>query len=209
MIDRKRFSFLFLILVVIAASGCRSGRGGDGGFGSETERWSRVQAELLREASRSLGVPVQIENISQFSEGGATLITAPAEGLERVPATELPRGVNLGVAYVNSPGQSFPAGAYALRVSAPDPRIGENQGVIHLINANGSRVAQMAARITVDSLTTTPFNPSRRVSTRLAGHCKSGRETCYCCPTNGWIVCTETLFVSPNFQVDQELRPVP
>lgn len=153
-----------------------------------------AQAAQIREAGQRLGVPVQLDRMTYVSQANAALLTAPVQGLENVPATALPNGVDVAVAYLDSPGQRYPAGYYRLRGVAQPREPGTVQGTLQVIDSGNTVVAELPARYDIVSMRV-PDRPVTRftdvifASSRLAGHCAGGKETCYCCP-NGWIVCT-------------------
>lgn len=177
------------------ATGCYSG--GGGGPARPTDA-VKVHTELLRQASERLGVPVRTERLVTVSQGGATFISAPAANLESVPATQLPQGVNVAVAYLDSPGQRYPAGFYTLRAVADARQPGTVEGRMQVVDANRQVAGEIPARYEIFSMTL-PDRPERLItnvsfhSSRLAGHCNPATETCYCC-TNGWIVCTSKIW---------------
>jgi hypothetical protein len=185
--------FVWGICLAMILGGCHS----TGGYGRPTDSLN-TQTALLRAASERLGVPVRTERMVTVSQGGATLLTAPAANLEAVPATELPQGVDVAVAYLDSPRQPFPAGFYTLRGFADAREPGTVEGRMDVVDANRQVVGQLPARFEIFSMTL-PDRPERLVtnvsfhSSRLAGHCNPATETCYCC-TNGWIVCTSRIW---------------
>jgi len=188
-------------LIGLAGGGCRTASTND----VAGSAWTRAQAALLSQAGERLGVPVQTERMVHFAQAGAALSTAPAANLDTIPATELPRGVNVAVAYVDSPGANVPTGFYTVRAIADARQVGTIEGRVQLVDARGRVASESPASFDIQSMTI----PDRRTidvttvslsSIRLAGHCNAAYETCYCC-TNGWIVCTRRLLVPRDIAI--------
>jgi hypothetical protein len=194
-----RYLIILAVFLSIFTGGCYS----TGALSRPTDS-VKTHADLIRQASERLGVPIRTERMVTVSQGGATFLTAPAANLESVPATELPRGVDVAVAYLDSPGQTYPAGFYILHGVANAQQPGTVEGRIQLLDANRRVAGDIPARFEIFSMTL-PDRPERLItnvsfhSSRLAGHCNPNTETCYCC-TNGWIVCTSNVW-QPNLQL--------
>jgi|GEM_PF-2536030 len=188
-------TLLTLSFVGLAGNGCRTASKNE----VASSAWTQAQAALLSQAGERLGVPVQTGQMVHFAQAGAALSTAPAANLDTIPATELPRGVNVAVAYVDSPGGNVPRGFYTVRAFADARQVGALEGRVQLVDAQGRIASEGPATFEIHSM----MIPDRRTidlttvsvsSLRLAGHCNAQFETCYCC-TNGWIVCTRRLLV--------------
>lgn len=187
----RRASLLFITTIsILSTVACTHIR--------NPEEAVEAQVRLLREAGQRMGVPVRAERAVTVAQGGATFLTAPAANLEGIPATELPRGVNVGVAYVDSAQASYTPGFYTLRAFAEPRQPGTVEGRLDLLDVNQNVVTTLPARFEITSMTL-PDNPDRLITnvtfsaSRLAATCDARYETCYCC-TNGWIVCTSRLY---------------
>ena len=191
---RKRVSvFMSGVLLVITAN-CGTG----GGITSDTARVTMAQATAIRDAGVRLGVPVSTERMVHFAEPQVSWFEASAANLEKIAATELPRGVNVCVAYFDMPGQKFPKGFYKIRAVAEVRQVGRIDGRAELINEKGEIVATLPGKVEVQSMTV-PENAASRLTavTLCAGAaCNVGDVTppiagfwaCQTCP-NGWRFC--------------------
>jgi hypothetical protein len=209
-IRRKHVVAAMLTVAALVASGCSTAsRGGINGGAI----WPRTQAEEIRKAGDRLGVPVETENMVSFAQSGTTFTTATARAWRTTAATELPRGINFAVAYLDSPGQRFSPGFYTLRAFAEPHGVGTVAGRIQVINAAGEVAGEVPATIDVRSLTVPPEAAITAPTIAVVGvpvpaavdptKCKYGNKICYCC-TNGTLICTDGL-VGPldiNNQVD-------
>lgn len=190
--------FAMVVVAALMASGCHStSRVGINGVAI----WPRAQAEEIQKAGERLGVPVETENMLNLSQAGATLMTATARSWRATPATDLPRGVNYAVAYLDSPGQTFPAGYYTLRAFAEPRGIGTVPARIQVIDAGGRVATEVAGTIDVASLTVPP--EAARIAPTIAvfpipvqngPSCRWGNKICHCC-SNGQLVCTDRLWL--------------
>lgn len=197
-IRRKPVVAAMIAVAALVASGCSSSsRGG----GSTVIVWPRGQAEEIRKAGDRLGVPVETENMVSFAQSGTTFTTATARAWRTTAATELPRGINFAVAYLDSPGQRFSPGFYTLRAFAEPRGVGTVPGRIQVINAAGEVAGEVAAAIDVRSLTVPPAAATIAPTIAVIGFpvpapqgptCKFGNKICYCC-TNGTLICTDGL----------------
>jgi hypothetical protein len=168
-----------------------------------SENWTTAQSKLIRQAGKRLGVPVRTERMVHFAQASASWFAASAASLERTPATELPRGVNVGVAYFDLPGQKFPKGFYKMRVFADVKQVGQVDGRAQLINEKGKIVGELRAKVDVKSMTL-PERPTSRltaVTLCTGAACNIGGGTppivgfwaCYAC-SNGFTVCLSVGF---------------
>jgi hypothetical protein len=185
---------LAVALCGVSASGCRSG-------GLETStKLAEAQSDLLRQAAARADVVIEEREIAHFNQAGATLSTAPVRGLENVPATELPGGIDLAFAYLDSPGQEFPAGFYRLRAVANVREVGTTPGRIDVVAADGRLAGTLPATFEVSSMRVPNVDFPRTTVIRrypcsgsTPGKCDHTAEICYCC-TNGIVTCTPRLF---------------
>jgi hypothetical protein len=144
---------LIAAVVTIAATGCCTGSGSKGrGIDAATSNWTKETESLLKQAGEQAGVPLQTKSMVHYAQWGASFYTAPAASFETSAATELVRGVDLGVAYVDSPGQKYPKGYYTLKAFANPTQPGEVNGTIQVIGADGRAAAELPATVTVDSM---------------------------------------------------------
>ncbi|MBV8516412.1 MAG: hypothetical protein JO197_03315 [Acidobacteria bacterium] len=150
---RKPILIAFLTLTVAALTGCSCSRtAAPRTIADATRQWTSETEQMLRDEANRLGVPLQTTPMVHYAQWGAAFYTAPAAGLEKVAPADFSRGVNLGVAYVDSPGQSFPAGYYSLRAFA-DPRApGDVDGRLQIIDTGGKVAAEVPATLTVESM---------------------------------------------------------
>jgi len=63
-----------------------------------------------------------------LAQGNVSWFAASVANLESTPATELPRGVNIGVAYFDLLGQKFPRDFYKIRAFADAKQVGRLVG---------------------------------------------------------------------------------
>jgi hypothetical protein len=157
-----------LLLPLLAVGACETRE-------AEGAGWTQTQADQIRRAGEQLGIPVRTDRMVHFAQGGATFFTAPAESLETVPAAALPRGVNLGVAYLDIPGDSLAAGFYGLQVFADPRQVGTVAGRLQWIGADGKVAAEVPATVNLRSLA-----PPERTATpstiTLSAPCPSDTE---------------------------------
>jgi hypothetical protein len=141
---------LIAAVVAVAAIGCTSGRGR--GIDAATANWTRETESLLTKAASQAGVPLDTRSMVHYAQWGASFYTAPAAGFETSAAADLVRGVDLGVAYVDSPGQKYPKGYYTLKAFANPTQPGDVNGTIQVIGADGRTAAELPATVSVDSI---------------------------------------------------------
>jgi len=192
-------SVLLIVGVALLAYGCRPN--------GETPDWPAAQAELVRQAGQRLRVPVRTDRMANFAQPGVSWFAAPAANLETIPATELPRGVDIGVAYFDLPGQKFPKGFYKIHAVADVKLVGRVEGKAQLINEKGETVGEVPATVEVKSMTVPADVGSRltTVSICTGAACNIGGGTppitgfwaCQSCP-NGWHACFYVGFL-PEF----------
>ena len=152
---RQHVTTVLITLTVAAAAltGCRSARPAPARtIADATKQWTSETERLLRDEANRLGVPLQTTPMVHYAQWGASFYTAPAAGLEKIAPEEFTRGVNLGVAYVDSPGQSFPAGYYSLRAFADPRQPGDVEGRLQIIDNGGNVAAEVPATLTVDAM---------------------------------------------------------
>jgi hypothetical protein len=153
---RKPVLATLIALTVTAAAvltGCSSSRSAaPRTIADATKQWTSETERMLRDEANRLGVPLQTTPMVHYAQWGAAFYTAPAAGLETVAPADFSRGVNLGVAYVDSPGQSFPAGYYSLRAYADPRQPGDVDGRLQIIDTSGKVAAEVPATLTVDAM---------------------------------------------------------
>jgi hypothetical protein len=186
----------------------------EGRVESSQPSWVKQGAEELRRHAERLGVPVRTEGMVQFSQLGVALLAAPATGLEAIPATRYPEGVDLGAAYLDLPGKvstrdgaplDIPGGFYRLRAVAAEAReVGKVGGRVQLVNAEGRVVAEVPADFEIRSLTVPPEAQTQRTVLALTAEpSRGGGERqrlivigiCWLCPNGMW-VCLIFVFAS-------------
>ena len=79
-------------------------------------------------------------------------VAATIAGLERVPATELVRGIDTGYIYLNGASDLDP-GFYLMRVTTRTAELGENAGVLQLYDKTGNLVWSEPTLLFIHSLT--------------------------------------------------------
>lgn len=207
-----RYAFgLVVVALILLAAACQSTRSDINGVAI----WPRTQAQEISRAAGYLGVQVETENMVSVSQGGATLSTATIRSWRSTPATELPNGVNYAVAYLNSPGQRFPAGYYTLRAFANPHGVGQVEGRVQVIDATGRTVNEVPATIDISSMTVPPGADRFAPTIGIVGipiapqpngpYCRWGNKICHCCG-NGQLVCTGGLW-EPNFSTAVAATP--
>lgn len=156
---------------------------------------TKERADMIRQAGERLGTPVRTDTMVQLAEGASLSFIAPAANLETSPATELRRGVNIGVAYLDSSRGRVPTGYYRLRALADVRRVGTLRGRIQLLDAGGRVAAELTATVEVQSLTLPrqSKNRSTEITVRTGPIEPSGLRVVYWCVRcpNGYFVCWE------------------
>jgi hypothetical protein len=183
-------------------------------FGRLLDALKHPIAQTMVRAAARAGVSVNPNTLTQGSGNGATLVIGATTGLESIPATELPKGVNTAFGYLDLPDgpggvqPNLPAGFYTFRVSASLATVQEalkaSGGVppdttspvgrpsvpgakVELIDAQGRVAAVIPGQLGVFSLTVPPDAAKQRtVVEPIIG----GRYIIvwFICP-NGWAVC--------------------
>jgi len=152
----KKFSVLIVAVAVFAGiTGCRSASSAPlsiSEIDGATKKWTEQTERLLTAAGNQLGVPVQTQPMVHYAQWGASFYIATAEKLDTTTATDLKNGVDLGVMYVDSPGQSYPKGYYRLRGVADAQQPGDVKGTIQVISGDGRVASELPATYTVDSM---------------------------------------------------------
>lgn len=106
--------------------------------------------EALAQASSRARVQIHAqETVGLFGAEGA-LVAAPVAGWERIPATELPKGVNFGFAYLE--GAGVPAGYYTLRAFAEPTDVGTVPARVELVNEQGEVAGELRATAEIHSM---------------------------------------------------------
>src|SRR5690349_3270637 len=157
---------------------------------AETKNSMMAQSKLILQAGKRLGVPVRTERMVHLAQGSVSWFAASVANLESTPATELPRGVNIGVAYFDLLGQKFPKDFYKIRAFANVKQVGRFEGKAQLINDQGAIVGELPATVEVKSMTLPERSPSGLTSLTVCSGaaCNIGGGTP---PTVGFWVCFE------------------
>jgi hypothetical protein len=110
-----------------------------------------VEKVMRRSAARA-GLRVETAGMSILTRGELMAVAAATSGLERIPATELVRGIDTGYIYLNGASHLDP-GFYRVRVTTRTAHLGENEGVIQLYDQIGNPVWSDPTLLHVASLT--------------------------------------------------------
>lgn len=177
-------------------------------------------ARAVERAAARAGVAVNLDSLAQGTGNGATVVIGSIAGLENVPATELPNGVDTAFGYLELPTgpggvqPNLPAGFYTFRVSASrqtvedalkasggvppdtasfDGRPNVPGAEVELIDAEGRVAAVVPARLAVFS----PTVPPDAISPRTLVEPTMGARyinVWIVCP-NGWAVCLQVSWI--------------
>ncbi len=186
-------------------------------LGNLLDAQKRPIALAMARAAERAGVSVNLRSLTQGSGNGATFVIGAMNGMESIPATALPRGVDAAFAYLelpDGPGGVRPnlrAGFYTLRVSAsletveaalaasggvppdstsPDKRPSVPGATVQLINAQGRVARVLPARLGVFSLTPLPPGPDTPPTQVEPTIGARYINVWIICP-NGWAVCLQ------------------
>lgn len=152
---RKALILSIGVALFLATTGCRTTSSGPlsiSAIDGATKKWTKQTERLLTAAGNQLGVPVQTQPMVHYAQWGASFYIATAEKLDTTAAADLRSGVDLGVMYVDSPGQSYPKGYYRLRGLADAQQSGDVKGTIQVISGDGRVASELPATYTVDSM---------------------------------------------------------
>jgi hypothetical protein len=205
------------IVVVALGAGlaARAARAQEGPqLGRLLEAEKRPIAQAMAQAGARAGVNVNLDSLAQGSGNGANLVVGAIAGMERIPATALPRGVNAAFAYLDLPDgpggvqPNLPAGFYTVRVSAsaetiraalkasggvppdttsPEGRPSVPGAQVALVDAQGQVAAVIPGQLGVFSLTVPPGATKQRTLVEpIVG--AQYIVVWVICP-NGWAVC--------------------
>jgi len=165
---------------------------------AESQNSMTAQSKLILQAGKRLGVPVRTERMVHLAQGSVAWFAASAANLESTPATELPHGVNLGVAYFDLLDQKFPKDFYKIRAFANVNQTGRFEGRAQLINDKGAIVGELPAMVEVKSMTLPEraASGSTNLTVCTGAACNIGGGTppavgfwiCFEC-SNGFTVC--------------------
>jgi|SRR4051794_10221038 hypothetical protein len=174
----------------------------------------RPVAQAMARAAARAGVSVNLDSLTQGTGNGATVVIGAITGMESIPATELPRGVDAAFAYLDLPTgpggaqPNLPAGYYTFRVSAssqtvdealkasggvppdttsPDGRPSVPGAKVELVDARGQVAAVIPGQLGVFSATVPPDAAKQRTLVEPV----IGAQyilVWVVCP-NGWAVC--------------------
>jgi len=180
----------------------------------------RPLAQAMARAAARAGVSVNLDSLTQGTGNGATVVIGAIAGMESIPATELPRGVNAAFAYLDLPTgpggaqPNLPAGFYTFRVSASsqtvDEALKESGGVppdtttpdgrpsvpgakVELIDARGQVAAVIPGQLGVFSTAVPPEAAKQRTLVEPI----LGAQyilVWIVCP-NGWAVCLRVSWI--------------
>ena len=109
--------------------------------------------DQLLTASKAAGVNVHAEELFTVSRGSETVTTAPIVGWEKIPATDLAKGVDFAYGYFSTQEPRVPAGNYTLRATADVRAVGTVKGRVQFVDRQGNVAAEVPADIEVHSLT--------------------------------------------------------
>lgn len=180
----------------------------------------RPIAQVMARAGARAGVSVNLDSLTQGVGNGATLVIGAINGMEGIPATDLPRGVDAAFAYLDLPDgpggvkPNLPSGFYTFRVSAglrtveealkasggvpPDTTSFEGRpsvpgAEVELIDAQGRVAFVVPARLGVFSLSVPPDATKQRT---LVEPTIGARyiNVWIVCP-NGWAVCLQVSWI--------------
>lgn len=133
-------------------------------------------AKAMRRAASRDGLRIETAGMSVVSKDGATMAAATILGLEQRPATDLVDGIDTGYIYMDGATHLDP-GFYLVRVTTRTAELGDNVGVIELLDRSSTVVWREPTIINIRSLTlperpdgfvartsvgiddTNPFNP--------------------------------------------------
>ncbi len=118
--------------------------------------------DQLITASKAAGVNVHAEEAFTVSRGSETITTAPIAGWEKIPATDLAKGVDFAYGYFSSQEPRIAAGNYTLRATADVRAVGTVKGRVQFVDRGGKVAAEVPADIEVHSLTVPAEAASRR-----------------------------------------------
>ncbi|HSS49342.1 MAG TPA: hypothetical protein VLX28_10380 [Thermoanaerobaculia bacterium] len=183
-------------------------------FGRLLDALKHPIAEAMVRTAERTGVAVNPLSLTQGWGNGATVVAGTISGLESVPATDLPKGVNTAFVYLDLPDgpggvqPNLPAGFYTVRVTASLQTVQDalkasggvppdttNPGAsptvpgakIELVNAHGQVAAVVPAQLEAFSLTAPTNVPKQRTVVEPVFN-KSSIIVWIICLTNGWAV---------------------
>jgi hypothetical protein len=113
-----------------------------------------AKSQLIAAAAEA-HISLHTEELVVLVHGENTFAVAPIRGFENIGATAFAGGVDMAYAYIDFPGSSIPTGNYTLRGRAPESSIqlGDYDGTIELVNADGGIVATFPAKMSTFSTT--------------------------------------------------------
>ena len=180
----------------------------------------RPVAQAMARAAARAGVSVNLDSLTQGTGNGATVVIGSITGMESIPATELPGGVNAAFAYLDLPTgpggaqPNIPAGYYTFRVSASSQTVGEalkaSGGVppdtttpdgrpsvpgakVELIDAQGKVAAVIPGQLGVFSATVPPEAARQRTLVEPTIGAQYINVWIVC--PNGWAVCLQVSWI--------------
>ena len=180
----------------------------------------RPIAQAMARAAARAGVSVNPASLTQGTGNGATVVIGSITGMEGIPATELPDGVNAAFAYLDLPDgpggvqPNLPAGFYTLRVSASSETVEEalkaSGGVppdttgptgrpsvpgvkVELVDAQGKVAMAIPGQLAVFSATVPPEAAKQR--TLVEPIIGARYITVWIICSNGWAVCLQVSWI--------------
>lgn len=173
--------------------------------------------DVLTEVAEASGTSVDARSFVNGSGNGATFAFGTITGLEGIPATQLPSGVDVAFSYLDLPEdteQYLPTGFYKVRVTAsqetvnqalaatgetppdtqsPSKRPSVSGAKVELTSSDGSTTVTIPGQIAVWSLSVPPKSPMPRA---LVEPTTGARyvSVWIICP-NGWAVCFKVSWI--------------
>lgn len=154
-----------------------------------SRNFNNALAKRLSKAASKAGIIVEPEHTVSVVGDGLAFVGAPIEGIESVPAVQLPNGVNAGFIFLSppldSPSPPVPTGLYTFRVSASEQAVQaafdantigtdppEGNAQVNLVDLSGNVVSTHTAYLQhVRSLTVAPG------ASRAGNHVDVSKET--------------------------------
>lgn len=124
-------------------------------------------AKAMHRAAAQNGLRIETAGMSLVSKDGATMAATTILGLEQRPATDLVDGIDTGYIYVDGATHLDP-GFYLVRVTTRTAELGENAGVIELMDRSSTVVWREPTIINIRSLTL-PERPDGFVARTAVG----------------------------------------
>lgn len=172
--SQKMVGFLMFALMSVGTFGWNSYDVYAAPLNNPHEAARRAQAIGLRDAAKSVGLSLQLEHMVTGSGNGVLLAAAPIAGIENIPASELPHGINESFAFLTLPNSGIPAGYYTMRWFATEAAVFQaydaflrgqtpplDNARLQLIDQDGRVVTEFPASLQEVSSLTVPSTASR------------------------------------------------